>query len=297
VRFAIAGDLLPGHIDEFSDDHARLVRELGFTGCFVNFGQDDPFATSQASIRRTRSILDDHGLEVVQAIGHHPPLAHPDEAFRQRGIALLQQALRIAGGLRAHSCHTGPGSAAQVVDPRSTNPSRGAWSPHPRNRDPACLERLVASLKECAPVAEDHGTRIGLEGHVLVSVDTPEVMRDVLDAVGSPAVRCDLDPVNWLRLETVFDSGAAIDHMIDVLGPDRILHAHAKDVILEERLVTHLDERPAGQGLLDFATFMRRMEALGPERYLVIEHTSLADIPAARAFLAQTADEQGIRVY
>jgi sugar phosphate isomerase/epimerase len=88
-----------------------------------------------------------------------------------------------------------------------------------------------------------------------------------------------------------------MDHIIDVLGPNRILHAHAKDVILEERLVTHLDERPAGQGLLDYVTFMRRMEALGPERYLVIEHTSLADIPAARAFLARTADEQGIRVY
>ncbi len=289
MRFAVGGELLPGHIDEFDEAHAQLVRALGFSGCFTNFGLDDPFATPDASIRRLRALLDDYGLEMVQSIGHHPSLVHPDDAFRRRGIALLQQALRIAGGLRAHTCHTGPGSLAQPVDLDTTNPARGAWSPHPFNRDPACLDRLVASLRECAPVAADYGTRIGLEGHVLVALDTPEVMRDVLDTVGSPAVRCDLDPVNWLRIDTVYASGAAIDHMVDVLGGGRIMHAHAKDVVLEPRLVTHIDECPAGQGVLDFATFMRRVEALGSDRYLVMEHTSLGDIPAAKAFLDRTA--------
>jgi sugar phosphate isomerase/epimerase len=297
VRFGVGGDLLPGHIDEFDEAHAQLVRGLGFSGCFTNFGLDDPCATSDASIRRVRAILDDHGLEMVQSIGHHPSLVHPDDAFRRRGIALLQQALRIAGGLRAHTCHTGPGSLAQSVDLSSTNPARGAWSPHPSNRDPACLDRLVAALRECAPVAADQGTTIGLEGHVLVALYAPEVMRDVLDAVGSPAVRCDLDPVNWLSVDTVYASGAAIDHMVDVLGAERIVHAHAKDVVLQPRLVSHLDECPAGQGVLDFPTFMRRVEALGPDRYLVMEHTSLADIPAAKAFLDRTAAEHQIVVW
>src|SRR5205814_1589028 len=80
--------------------------------------------------------------------------------------------------------------------------------------------------------AEDHGTHIGLEGHVVVTLSSAEIMREVIDAVGSPAVACDLDPVNWLRLESVYRSGEAIDHMVRVLGPGRILNAHSTDVVL-----------------------------------------------------------------
>ena len=297
MRFGVAGSLFPGRIDEFQEEHARRVRDLGFTGCFTNFGLDDPFATTDASIRRVRSILDDYDLEMVQTIGHHPPMVHPDDRVRRRGIGLLQQALRIAGGLRAHSCHTGPGSLAQVVGERLTNPSEGFWSPHPLNWQPACRDRLIVVLKECAKAAEDQGTRIGLEGHVLVTLDSAEAMREVIDAVGSPAVRCDFDPVNWMRLENVYTSGAAISHMVDVLGAERILNAHAKDVVVQPRLVTHIDECPAGQGILDYGTFMRCMEALGAERYLLIEHTGVDEIPATRAFLGAKAEELGIRVY
>jgi sugar phosphate isomerase/epimerase len=297
VRFAISGGVSPPRIDEFTEEHARHVRALGFTGCFTRFDLDDPFETSAASIARVRRILDDHGLEMVQAIGHRPPLIHPDERIRKEGIRVFQQALRIAGGLRAHSCHSGPGSLAQHGMTRSDWVRSGAWNPHPGNWDPACKDRLIASLKECAKAAEDAGTHVGLEGHVLVTLDSAETMRDVIDAVGSPAVACDLDPVNWLRLETVYRSGAAIDHMVDVLGPDRILNAHAKDVVVLPRLVTHIDECASGLGILDYDTFMRRVEALGPERYLIIEHCTVEEIPAAKAFLDRKAGELGIRVY
>src|SRR5438874_1140835 len=83
---------------------------------------------------------------------------------------------------------------------------------------------------------EDHGVVLGMEGHVLVTLNSAELMRGVLDEVGSPAVRCDLDPVNWLTLATVFRNGAAIDQMVDLLGT-RIFNAHAKDVRVEKRLV------------------------------------------------------------
>lgn len=297
MRFAISGGVFPARIDEFTEEHARRVRELGFTGCFTRFDLDDPFETTDASIERVRRILDDHGLDMVQAIGHRPPLIHPDDTIRREGIRVFQQALRIAGGLRAHSCHSGPGSLAQQGITRTDWVRSGAWNPHPGNWDPACKERLIASLRECARTAEDAGTHIGLEGHVLVTLDSAETMREVIDAVGSPAVSCDLDPVNWLRLETVYRSGEAIDHMVDVLGPNRILNAHSKDVVVQNRLVTHIDECTTGDGILDHKRLMQRMEALGPDRYMIVEHCSVEDTPRAKAFLDKTAAELGIRVY
>jgi len=67
--------------------------------------------------------------------------------------------------------------------------------------------------------------------------------------------------------------------------------------MVEDRLVTHIDERPSGQGILDYDAFMRRMEALGPERFLIVEHASETEIPSAKAFLDRKAEELGIRIW
>jgi len=294
VRFGVSGGLFPHHVDEFQEAMAARVRELGFTGIFTRFDQDDPFATTAEQCHRVRDILRDYGLTMVQAIGHRPPLIHPDESVRRQAVQTLREAIRIAAALGSLSCHTGPGSMAQIGAGGSD--WGGAWDPHGDNWDPICRDQLVKSLKEVAPAAEDAGVIVGMEGHVLVTLNSAAMMRDVLDEVNSPAIRCDLDPVNWLTLETVFRNGPAIDHMVDVLG-NRIFNAHAKDVVVEKRLVIHIDERPAGQGILDYDTFMRRMEALSPERFLVVEHCSVEELPAVKAFLDRKAAELGIRVF
>lgn len=294
MRFAVSGGLFPHHVDEFTEGMAARVREMGYTGIFTRFDQDDPFTTTAAQCQRVRSILADYGLTMVQSIGHRPPLIHPNESIRQEAVKTLRAAIRIAANLGSLSCHTGPGSLAQMGATHSD--WGGAWDPHGDNWDPICREQLVKSLKEAAPAAEDHGVIIGLEGHVLVTLNSAEMMRDVLDEIGSPAVRCDLDPVNWLTLETVFRNGPAIDHMAEVLGP-RIFNAHAKDVIVQKRLVVHIDECPAGQGILDYDRFMRRVESLGPERFLVVEHAAVEELPVVKAFLDRKAAELGIAVH
>jgi sugar phosphate isomerase/epimerase len=97
MRFAVSGGLFPNRVDEFGVGHAARVRELGYTGLFTRFDRDDPFATTEEQCRRVRAILADHGLVMVQPIGHRPPLIHPDEAIRRRAAATLRQAIRIAG--------------------------------------------------------------------------------------------------------------------------------------------------------------------------------------------------------
>lgn len=293
MRFGVSGDLFPHHVDEFTPAMAARTRELGFSGIFTRFDQDDPFQTTEAQCRRVRSILADYGLTMVQAIGHRPPLIHPDETVRQPAVKTLQAALRIAGWLGSQSCHTGPGSLAQIGVRRSD--WGGAWDPHGGNWDPICREQLIKSLREVAPAAEEVGVFLGMEGHVLVTLNSAELTGAVLDEVGSPAIRCDLDPVNWLTLDTVFRSGPAIDHMCDVLGT-HILNAHAKDIVVEKKLSLHLDERPAGQGILDWERFMRRVEAIGPERFLVVEHAAVEELPVVKAFLDRKAGDLGIRV-
>ena len=106
MRFGVSGGLFPNRIDEFTESHAARVRELGYTGIFTRFDRDDPFETTAAQCRRVRSILADYGLTMVQAIGHRPPLIHPNESIRQQGVKTLREAIRIAAALGSLSCHT-----------------------------------------------------------------------------------------------------------------------------------------------------------------------------------------------
>lgn len=284
MRLGMSGAFLPGRMDDFTEETARRIRDLGFSGCFTRF-TDDPFQTPPARANRVRDLLAAHGLRMYQAIGYRPPLIHPDETVRRQAAQVLGAAVRLTKELGCRGTHTGPGSL---------NP-RGAWFPHPYNWTPQARDQLIKSLREVAPVAEDCGVYVGMEGHVLVTLDSAATMAEVLRAVDSPMIRCDLDPVNWITRETVYDTGKAITGMADTLG-DLIIGGHAKDVTIEDRLVLHLSECPAGTGLLEWETFLPRIEALNPDFPLVVEHCSSEELPRISEFLHAKAKELGITV-
>ncbi|MBM3459767.1 MAG: sugar phosphate isomerase/epimerase, partial [Armatimonadetes bacterium] len=155
--------------------------------------------------------------------------------------------------------------------------------------------QLVRSLKECAAAAEDHGVYLSLEGHQLVTLESPEVTRDVLDEVGSRWVRSDYDSANWITLKTVFDTGSALHHAFDVLG-DHIVSCHAKDIWVENRLAVHLQDGCPGKGRMDFETLFRRMEALSSDYPIISEGNSTEELPAVARLFHSTAACLGIPV-
>ena len=284
MRFGMSGAFLPAKMDDFTEETARRIRDLGFSGCFTRF-TDDPFTTPAARANRVRDLLADHGLRMYQAIGYRPPLIHPDETVRAQAVKTLGAAVRLTKELGCRGTHTGPGSL---------NP-KGAWFPHPYNWTAQAKDQLIKSLREVAPVAEECGTFVGMEGHLLVTLDSAETMAEVLGAVDSPMIRCDLDPVNWITRETVYNTGPAVRRMAETLG-DFVIGGHAKDVIIEDRLVLHISECPAGLGLLDYDTFLPLVERLNPDYPLVVEHCSAEELPRISEFLHAKAADLGIPV-
>lgn len=286
MRFGVSGELIPRNMDDVTPALAERVKALGFSGIFSRFGDNDPHTTTEEQCRRVRAILDNAGLTMYQCTGYWQCLIDPDEAGRRTAVQTLQAALKVAGWLGARGIDTGPGSLSP----------RGPWFPHPGNWSAEARERLILSLRECAPVAEASGVFLSMEGHQLVTLDSAETMRDVLDAVGSPMVRCDFDPVNWITLQTVYETGPAITRMVETLG-QHIVSGHAKDVEIQDRLVVHIDNIAAGTGILDYPTFLRLMEDLDPEYPVIVEAAAIEELPAVSAFLHRTAQECGITVY
>jgi len=286
VRLGVCGGICPTDLNEVSDEFCQTVKAIGYSGVFTRFRDNDPLTISRATCERVRAIFAANGLSLYQTTGYWQCLIHPDERRRAEAVKILQAALRMAGWLGSRSIDTGPGSL---------NP-RGPWFPHPDNWTATSRRQLIRSLRECAPAAEDAGVFLGLEAHQLVTLNDADMTRDVLDAVDSPWVRCDLDPANWITLETAFDTGPAIDHMFDVVG-QHIVSGHAKDSRLEDRLTIHIDAGCPGTGDLDFRTYLRRMESLNPEFPLIVEGASYEQWPSAFHYLSGIAEELGIKVF
>ena len=281
----MSGCFLPADMRDLTPEMCRRVRSLGFSGIFTRFRANSPHDTPHSVARAVRQLLADEGVRLYQATGYWQNLVTPDETARAEAVRTLQAALRLAGALGARGIDTGPGSM---------NPD-GPWFPHPDNWTAGARRQLVRSLKECAKTAEDEGVYLSLEGHQLVTLESPEVTRDVLDEVGSQWVRSDYDSANWITLRTVFDTGAALNHAFDVLGR-HIVSCHAKDIWVENRLAVHLQDGCPGKGHMDFTTLFRRMEALSPDYPVIAEGNSTEDLPAVSALFHRTAQELGIRV-
>ena len=285
MRFGMSGCFLPDDMNNLTAEDCRRVRSLGFSGIFTRFRKNDPRTTSKAEAQRVRDLLAGEGIHLYQATGFWQNMVTPDETARKESVRTIQAALRLASWLGARGIDTGPGSM---------NPN-GPWFPHPYNYTEQAKQQLIKTLKECAQAAEDAGVFLSLECHQLVTLKTPEIAREVLSAVDSPWVRCDYDSANWITLEDIYDTGAALNHHFDVVG-QYMVSCHAKDIWIENRLALHLQDGCPGKGLLDFKTLFRRMEALSTDYPVIAEGNSTEELPAVSRLFHEIARELGIQI-
>jgi sugar phosphate isomerase/epimerase len=285
MRFGMSGCFLPEDMNDLSVDDCRRVRQLGFSGIFTRFRKNDPLTTTRTEAQRLCDLLAGEGVRMYQATGFWQNMVTPNESERRQAVRTIQAALRLAGWMGARGIDTGPGSM---------NPD-GPWFPHPYNYSAQAKAQLIKTLKECAAAAEEAGVFLSLESHQLVTLKSAEVTLEVLDAVDSPWVRCDYDSANWITLDTLYDTTAALNHHFDLLGK-YIVSAHAKDIWIENKLALHLQDGCPGKGLMDFKTLFRRMEELSPDYPVIAEGNSTEELPFVSQFFHNTASELGIRL-
>jgi sugar phosphate isomerase/epimerase len=284
LRLGISGGPVPRFPDELTEDDVRQLAELGVTVLTTHF-QPSPAAVGGAPAARVRGLLAAHGLSVVQATGYNPQLTHPDPEIRRAELERLRAAFDTARDLGAEMIISGCGS---------WHPSH-FYGPHPANHTPAARAYLVDSLRVAAPWAEAAEVVLALECHVTTALDTPAHIREVLEAVASPWVRANFDPVNLLGdLDAVWDNANAMRTMWDTIGTGYAASAHIKDVRPDAELVVHVSEAPPGQGALDLDVFFEVCQRLGDRAALIVEHLPRDEALAAIGYVKLEAERRGI---
>ena len=282
MLLGVAG-LTPGDWTTINESVTRVVRNHGFRTLQVRV--TDPLNPDPAIVDRVRVAFQSAGLTLGQTVGEYGGgLVSDDEPTRRTAVEALKRMATLTRKLGGTNTYLRPGSM---------NP-RGGWLPHPDNRTDAVFDRLVASAREASRAAADEGVTLAVEGGVVCPLFSATRTREFFDAVGSPAMKFNMDPVNYIGdLERAYDSTSLLNDLFDQLGHVTIA-AHAKDFTVVEGLLPHFEEVVIGKGLLDQETFLRRMGSASPDAHVLIEHLPDELVPAARDGLNAAAARAGI---
>jgi sugar phosphate isomerase/epimerase len=281
LRLGVSGGPVPRDPADVNDSLARQLRSLGISALQTHFGPSPAAVAQHAS--RVRALLAEHGLSIVQATGYNPQLTHADDDVLASELERLREAFETARLLGAEMVLSGCGSRHPTA----------FYGPHPENHAPATRDRLIGSLRRAVPWAQEAGVILELECHVTTALDTPQHIREVIQAVDSPWVRANFDPVNLLGdFLSVWHNAEKMRAMWSTLGACYAKSAHIKDVRADPELVVHISEAPPGQGMLDLDAFFEVIRNLGEDTAVIVEHLPADLALAAVAYVKQEAERR-----
>jgi len=281
LRLGVSGGPVPRDPGEVDSVLARELRGLGVRVLTTHF-QPSPEAVA-VHAGRVRSVLAEAGISIVQATGYNPQLTHPDDGVLTAELDRLRAAFDTARQLGSEMIISGCGSR------HATH----FYGPHPSNHTPETRKRLIASLRRVAPWAQDAGVILALECHVTTALDTPEHIREVIQAVDSPWIRANFDPVNLLgSFSSVWHNGEAMRHMWQTLGACYTKSAHIKDVVTDADFVVHISEAAPGHGYLDLDAYFEVVSQLGEDTAVIVEHLPADQAVAAIAYVKHAAEQR-----
>ena len=261
---------------------------IAITGASSGFGHHfggDPTTVTEADCVKGRALWEQLGLDLAQfLLLYEECLFDPDDHVRDTIIEKIRAGNRVASLL---------GTGAHLIRPGSLN-SAGPWTPHPENHTDTSIDLFVDSLRRIGEDAEKREITVVVECHVVSIMRSSDICASVIERVGNPNIRLVMDPVNHFEsIHQAFNSTSHLSYIFDVLGPISPI-GHAKDIIVGNSLVTHLDEGAPGEGVLDYRTFLTRYQEYNPEGYLLLEHIPPDKIPDAVAYIRRMANEAGV---
>jgi sugar phosphate isomerase/epimerase len=270
-----------------SIDRATLERAGGLGFKTVQIRVRDPRDASDDDVTRVKDLYQEFGFPMAQSVGHYGGgLCSPDENERAETIRFLEGMVDLSARLGSPNTYLRPGSLNKT----------GPWKPHPGNRSTEVFDRLVDSARQACRAAENSGVQLAIEGGVVCPLYSAQRVKDFIDAVGSPALMFNMDPVNFVgSIEQAYDTAHLVNEFYELL-PERIIGAHAKDFTLVESLLPHFEESIIGQpeSMLDEQAFLKGMQKVCPGGHILIEHLPDEKVPIAAEGLRREAQKAGI---
>lgn len=273
---------LGGPVFVHADNPAAWVaahRSAGYAAAYCPLQAD----ADESLIQAYREAADANDLVIAEVGAWSNPLS-PDPVQRHEALEHCKRQLELAERIGARCCVNIAGSRGTKWD-----------GPDPRDLTGETFEMIVQTTREIIDAVQPRNSFYTLEPMPWMYPDSPDSYLELLKAVDCPAFAVHLDPVNMIcSPRRYFANGVFLRECVAKLGP-HIKSCHAKDILLQPNLTTHLDEVRPGLGALDYRTYLEELDRLLFDVPLMLEHLpSEEEYVAAGAYIRSVAKVAGI---
>ena len=248
----------------------------------IGFGHDT--SVVEAVFEHWAEAYHHEGVEISGIAGYINPL-DPDPVRRQAGIGAFKSYL---SGAKVLGCR-------DIATETGTYATAGAWDFDPRTRTPEAWEDLCRVTDELLEVAVKADVTILYEPYIMHVCHSPELGAQFVRQYNTTHLGLVMDPTNWFEVDDVrpelvpaiVQRGFAAER-----GLFRV--AHAKDVLPPEPGGTKPRLPEPGQGILDYALYMRLLREHGYRGSIILEHLAEPEIPRAIAYVQRFLNQDDV---
>ncbi|NKK96736.1 TIM barrel protein [Rhizobium leguminosarum bv. viciae] len=231
-----------------------------------------PEIITEAQARSVAEAARESGVEIAAVSGTFN-MIHPDPAVREAGLRRLATLAERCANM----------STSLITLCTGTRDPIDQWKAHADNDTPEAWQDLLGAMGAAIEIAERYDVDLGIEPELANVVNSAEKAYRLIAALKSPRIKIVLDPANLFEVATLDEQRSIVSSAIELLA-DWIVMAHAKDRNPDGSFAT------AGKGVLDYAHYLGRLEAIGFKGSLVTHGLSASEAAGAAAFLKNSLD-------
>jgi sugar phosphate isomerase/epimerase len=257
------------------------LKRRGYRAAYCPVTHEDDHETMVAFVNAAH----DANILIAEVGAWSNPLSS-NEQTRHEAVAYCQEQLALADEVGALCCVNIAGSRGDLWD-----------GPHPNNLTCETFDLIVQTVREIIDAVRPRRAFYTLEPMPWLYPDSTESYLALLEAIDRPQFGVHFDPVNIVSSpQRYFNNGALIREFVEKLGP-HIKSVHAKDIVLQNALTTHLDEVRPGKGHLDYSALLQSLQTLGPDLPIMLEHLDREEeYRLAASYVRTMAAKNGIEL-
>jgi len=238
----------------------QAVKKLGYSAAYCPVG-----AEASDDVVKAYALAAEKADIIIAEVGAWSNPISPDEKTRLAAQEKCRKQLTLADRIGARCCVNISGSRGEQWDGSSA-----------KNLTKETFDMIVETTRAIIDDVKPTRTYFTLETMPWAYPDSPDSYVTLLKAIDRKRFAVHMDPVNLVcSPQRYFASGELIRECFAKLGPS-IRSCHAKDILLQTKLTTHLDEIRPGLGGLDYAAFLTELNKI-PGTPLMLEHLKGAE--------------------
>ncbi len=208
----------------------------------------------------------------------------PDDNQRKQALKKCRDQLALADRIGANCC----------VNIAGSRNAKNWAGPHKDNLTKETFDMIVETTRSIIDDVKPRRTFFCLETMPWEYPDSADSYLALIKAIDRKQFAVHFDPVNLVcSPQRYFNNGALIRECFRKLG-GYMKSCHGKDILLSDKLTTHLDEVRPGLGGLDYAVFLRELSRM-PNVPLMLEHLSnQEEYKKAADYVRSVAAKEGL---